>query len=352
MATKKKTKRSRKNESGSSKQVLLIAFLCVLLIAGALYIFDPALFNEVVAKPLQSTTALAPQASASPSADATPPASSPIPIKSDGADTAPAAGGALTAYIIDVSQGDSILLTSPSGKTMLIDAGESDSFEAIDDLLKSQDITKLDVVVATHPHSDHIGGMAKVIKAYEIGAFYISPKAHTTKTYERMLDALEEKNVATYPAYGGADSYIKWDDDVTVRILSPIKGEDYDDLNDFSVILCCTYGNTGIMLTGDAETHAESLALSKLPLGLFNATAIKMGHHGSSTSSSEAFIKAVSPDIALISVGEGNDYGHPHKETLDLLAKLNIPYYRTDECGTIIVGMDGTETTVTKKPAT
>lgn len=350
MAAKKKSKRGKKAQNGSTKQVLLIAFLCVLLIAGALYIFDPVLFNEVFETPLQNVAAAFP----SPSADTVLPTSSPVPLRSDGADIAPAAGGALTAYIIDVGQGDSILLTSPNGKTMLIDAGESDSFEAIDSLLKSKEISKLDVVVATHPHSDHIGGMAKVIKAYEIGAFYISPKAHTTKTYEKMLDALEEKSVPTYPAYGGADCYIKWDDDVTVRILSPIKDEKYNDLNDYSVMLCCTYANTGIMLTGDAETHAESLALSKLPLGLFNATAIKMGHHGSSTSSSEAFIKAVSPDIALISVGEGNDYGHPHKDALDLLAKLDIPYYRTDEHGTIIVGMDGTHTTVSfdKKPAT
>lgn len=350
-AKRKSNKRSGKNDISSSKQVLLIAFLCMLLIAGALYIFDPALFQEVIAQPIQS--AALPRMSASPTI--APSASiMPVPIRTSSSAPAVASGEALTAYIIDVGQGDSILLTSPSGKTMLIDAGESDSFEAVDTFLKSKNVSKLDVVVATHPHSDHIGGMANVIKAYEIGAFYISPKAHTTKTYERMLDALEEKNVSTYPAYGGADCYIEWDESVTVRILSPIKGEEYEDLNDYSVIICCTFGNTGIMLTGDAETHAESLALSRLPLGLFNATAIKLGHHGSSTSSSEAFIKAVSPEVALISVGEGNDYGHPHKETLDLLAKLNIPYYRTDESGTIAVVMDGTQTTVAfdKKPTT
>lgn len=341
MAAKKKSTRGKKNVNAGLKQVLLIAFLCLLLIAGALYIFDPVLFEETFVKPVQPIASIEPAASVSPTV--------PESIAPASPESSPStvSGGVFTAHIIDVDQGDSILLTSPSGKTMLIDTGEGDEFDAVDNFLKAHDINKLDAVVATHPHSDHIGAMAKLINTYEIGAFYLSPKAHTTKTYEKMLTALEEKNIPTYPAYGGSDSFIEWDDEVKIRILSPLKGEEYKDLNDYSVIMCCTFGNTGIMLTGDAETHAESLALSKLPLGLFKATAIKLGHHGSSSSSSEEFIKAVAPEVALISLGKDNEYGHPHKETLDLLAKLNIPYYRTDESGTLTVIMDGTNTTVT-----
>lgn len=245
--------------------------------------------------------------------------------------------GAMDVYIIDVGQGDSIFLRSPSGKTMLVDASEAGDFEAIDAFLKTQGVTKLDVVVATHPHSDHIGAMYKVIRAYEIGAFYMPDVTHTTSTFEKMLDALEEKDVSVKRAEASGETYLPWSDDVRVRILSPIKGSntEADDLNDWSVVLHISFGNSSILLTGDAEGPAETQMLEAYPAEVLRATVLKAGHHGSSTSSSDAFLDAVNPEIAVISCGEGNDYGHPHTETLERYATRGMVVYRTDLGGTL-----------------
>ncbi|HWS30191.1 MAG TPA: ComEC/Rec2 family competence protein [Clostridia bacterium] len=245
--------------------------------------------------------------------------------------------GVMDVYMLDVGQGDSIFLLSPSGKTMLVDAGEASEFDKIDAFLKSQGVTKLDVVVATHPHSDHIGAMSKVINAYEIGTFYMPDIAHTTATFEKMVDALEEQNVSVKRAEANGETYMPWSDEVTVRILSPMKDGDYDQesLNDWSVVLHVSFGNSSILLTGDAEEAAEEQMLSSYGASVFRATVLKAGHHGSRTSGSEAFLDAVNPRIALISCGLDNSYGHPHKETLERYAARGIEAYRTDQDGTI-----------------
>ena len=202
----------------------------------------------------------------------------------------------LYAAFIDVGQGDSILLVSPNGKTMLIDAGTPDSFNSIESFLNKKEIKKLDAVIATHPHSDHIGSMKRII-----------------------------------------------DDYVEVRVLSPIKGNDYEqNLNDMSLVVKVTYGETSLLLTGDAEKTAEAIML-KNDAGLLKANVLKLGHHGSSTSSSKAFLDAVSPDIVVISVGANNDYGHPHKETMERLSKMDVKVYRTDKLGTVCMMLDGKE---------
>lgn len=256
--------------------------------------------------------------------------------------TAPFCGdGELTVYLIDVGQGDSILLISPSGKTMLIDAGDGGAFDAISSQLTKLNITSLDVVVVTHPHADHIGSMAKVINSYEIGSFYMTDFVATTKTYERMLTALEDNNVSVYQAT--SDTLIAWDEDVTVQVLSPIVGIEYDDSNTSSIVMKVSYGNSSIMLTGDAEKETEGGIIALWGEDALKADVLKLGHHGSSTSSSLEFVVAVDPDIALCSLGVDNDYGHPHRETLELMAELNIPLYRTDLLGTIKIVLDGTD---------
>lgn len=252
---------------------------------------------------------------------------------------------ALEVYFLDVGQGDSIFLRSPNGKTMLIDAGESMEYEAVNKFLTDENVEKLDVVVATHPHSDHIGAMYKVIRDYTVGKFYLSDITNNTSTYERMLENLDKKNITPKLAWGG--DRIKWDSDVTVRVLSPVKDKAYDNMNDWSVVLNVTYGDTSILLTGDAETYAENIMLSQYPAEYFDCTVLKLGHHGSSTSTGKAFFEAASPDVVVISVGEGNDYGHPHRETLELLSEWGGPYYRTDERGTIKIALDGTTYSVT-----
>lgn len=247
----------------------------------------------------------------------------------------------LYAAFIDVGQGDSIFLRSPNGKTALVDAGTGESFGAIDEFLKSQGVTKLDIVVATHPHSDHIGSMRKVIQNYEIGKFYMPDAVNNTYGFEKMLDELEKYSVKTVTLYGGSDKTLDWDEDAEVRVLSPLKNVDYgNDLNEMSIVLRVRYQGTSLLLTGDAGKEAEEAMLNDGGFPL-RSNIIKVGHHGSSSSSTKDFIAAVAPDIAVISLGKDNDYGHPHKETMELLNSLNIPIYRTDQLGTVCMILDG-----------
>lgn len=248
--------------------------------------------------------------------------------------TAANAEGVYAAFI-DVGQGDSIFLRSPSGKTMLVDAGTPDSFESIQDVLNGEGVTKLDVVIMTHPHSDHMGSMKKVIENYGIGTFYMPDAVNTTSTFEKVLNALESKKVKTKVIWGSANTAIKWDDNVEVRVLSPIQGADYQNkLNNMSLVVKVTYGETSLLLTGDAESYAEELMIAS-EKELLKADVLKIGHHGSSTSSSQAFLDSVQPKAVVISVGKNNDYGHPHRETMQRLKKLGTEIYRTDKLGTI-----------------
>lgn len=250
-------------------------------------------------------------------------------------------GKTLDIYVLDVGQGDSIFLRSPSGKTMLVDASESNMYERIDDFLQRQAVKQLDVVVATHPHADHIGAMEQVVTHYKIGAYYMPDAENQTRMFENLLDALAEQNINVKQAAGGKTSTIGWDEDVMVRILSPLPDVEYDDLNDTSVILHVQYGDTSILLTGDAESFAEKAALKALPEDYFRSTVLKVGHHASSSSSSAAFLNAVDPSIAVVSLGKDNDYGHPHKEVVDALKSRDIPLYRTDTQGIIHITLDG-----------
>ncbi len=254
--------------------------------------------------------------------------------------------GTLEAYILDVGQGDSIFLRSPSGKTMLVDASTSSAFDHIDAFLQEQSVEKLDVVIATHPHADHIGGMTKVIEQYEIGTFYMTDAQTNTAGFEKMLTALQKKNITVKQAVAGKNSFVTWDDAVEVAILSPFSEFTYDDLNNSSIICRIKFGDTAIMLTGDAEAYAEKIALGELSRDYFKADVLKLGHHGSSSSTCAAFLEAVDPDIAIASLGADNDYGHPHEETLAALKEAGIPLYRTDESGDIHVLLDGSKVSV------
>lgn len=244
--------------------------------------------------------------------------------------------GRLTVSYIDVGQADSILITTPDNKNLLIDAGEGeDRGGAVLSYLKARNITSIDTAVATHPHSDHINAMDNVLNEIPISRFYMPNAVHTTNDFENMLDALEPVSEVIQAKAGmsfNVGSSVKCD------ILAPVS-DNYKDLNDYSVVIRLTYGDTAFVFTGDAETLSEKEMLAEG--AELNADVLKCGHHGSSSSTSDKFLAAVKPKYAVISCGKNNDYGHPHRETLQKLNSAGINVLRTDEMGTITLVSDG-----------
>ncbi|NLA76226.1 MAG: MBL fold metallo-hydrolase [Clostridiales bacterium] len=244
-----------------------------------------------------------------------------------------------TAHYIDVGQGDCELIKC-GGFAMLIDSGESGNAETILSYLEKQGVTALDYIVITHPHSDHMGSMSEIIKRLPPKCI-IMPQLSgenipTTKVYENLLLSIRDSGAQVIAAKAG-ESYTLGDSEFTV--LSPSR--QYDDLNNMSVVLHFVYGSSSFLFTGDAETEAEKDILKSG----FDMTSdvLKVGHHGSDTSSSEKFIKSVKPLYAVISCGAGNSYNHPHAKIVNRISSLGIEILRTDVSGTIVIGSDGKE---------
>ena len=229
-------------------------------------------------------------------------------------------------HCIDVGQGDCELILD-HGKVMLIDAGEVDAAQTVIDYLNSQKIETIDYVVATHPHSDHIGGLSKVIEQFQVKNV-IMPKLSkentpTTSTYERLLKAVKKSGAKAIAAQPGAEYTLG---EGRFQILAPMKQD--EELNNMSVVLRLTYRQRGFLFMGDAETPVEKQILAKKIT--LSCDVLKLGHHGSSTSNSEAFVAAAAPQYAVAECAKGNKYGHPHRETVALCKKLGIELLRTD----------------------
>ena len=256
----------------------------------------------------------------------------------------------LVVEYLDVGQADSMLLSS-NGEYMLIDAGNNEDGDDVVEYLKNAGVSTLKYVVGTHPHEDHIGGMDDVINAFDVQNVLLADATSNTQTYSDVLTALENKSLtAVVPKVG--TTFPLGDAKVTVLAAQPA-----DDLNNASIVLRATYQNTSFLFMGDAEAEVEEAILQS---GAdIQSNVLKVGHHGSDTSTTSSFLSAVSPDAAVICCGTGNTYGHPSQTTLNKLA--GIPIWRTDLNGTIYAMTDGetcritanksASTTSTKQPS-
>ncbi|WFD11561.1 ComEC/Rec2 family competence protein [Tepidibacter hydrothermalis] len=252
----------------------------------------------------------------------------------------------LSVHFIDVAQGDSTLLISPDNKTMLIDAGDNSHGKKVVNYLNKLNIKKIDILIGTHPDADHIGGLDYVINHFDIGLFCMPNKAHNTNTFKDVLSAAKNKNLKIHKTKSGMNfSLGKF---IKCNVLSPTKN--YDNNNLCSLVIKSTYKNKSFLFTGDAEFQNEQ-DMIKSNYNL-ESDILKVGHHGSSSSTSENFLLKVKPDIAVISCKCNNKYHHPSEKTLALLRKYNIPLYRTDKQGDIVLFCDGYKIFSYKKPLT
>ncbi|MCM1132785.1 MAG: MBL fold metallo-hydrolase [Ruminococcus flavefaciens] len=252
----------------------------------------------------------------------------------------------LKVHYIDVGQGDSIFIQSGED-TMLIDCGEIGKDDEVKAYLDNLGITQIDYVIGTHPHSDHMGCMDKIVEYYDIGEIILphldDSDVPTTKYFERFLTAVENKGMTITEAE--ADRVIRINT-AECRFIAPCS-DDYSNANNYSVGIIMTYGENSFIFTGDAEKLAEKEMIESGKLQ--DIDVYKVGHHGSDTSSSEEFLEVIKPDIAVISCGEGNSYGHPCDITLEKLSKYTDKVYRTDISGSVVITSDGKELTVTEE---
>lgn len=245
---------------------------------------------------------------------------------------------AFQVHYIDVGQGDCSLIIC-DGETLLIDAGENGHETQVINYLRSQGINKLDYIIATHQHSDHIGGMPEVIEEFDADNIIMprltKAQTPTNSTYKAFLKAVQASSAKVIASKVGASYNLG---SATFDIFGPVTN-DAEDINSMSVVTKITYGENTFMFTGDAEFDEEKEVIET---GAdLDCDVLKVGHHGSYTSSSKEFLNAVTPEICIISCGKDNDYGHPHDKALKRIKKHTNEIYRTDICGSIVLESDG-----------
>lgn len=253
------------------------------------------------------------------------------------------AGTGLEVHFIDVGQGDSALALC-DGHAMLIDAGENDKGTTVQYYLQQQGVEKLDYVIATHPDSDHIGGIDVILYKFPVDTLLMPDEGKDTRTYEDVVQVVEDKAIHRVDPDQG-DVYPLGSASFTVVSAN----ETYDDVNDASIGIRLSFGETDFLFCGDADRDAEDDMLASGEE--LEAEVYKVSHHGSSTSSQAEFLDAMDPEYAVISCGEDNDYGHPHKEVMARLEERHVKVFRTDEQGSIVAVTDGEHITWSSGPA-
>jgi competence protein ComEC len=255
----------------------------------------------------------------------------------------------LMVIFLDVGQGDSIIIRSPAGRSLLIDGGggagnaadmgETGRWVVIPALYRAG-IRRIDGMIATHPHDDHIGGLPEVIEEMPVGMILDSGQYHPTPSYERFLEEAKKHQVRIIEARAG--QVFNLGAGVRAEVLHPdaalLEGTE-EDLNNNSVVLRLTFGDFSFLFTGDLQEEGEDFLLAGAPE--IESTVLKAAHHGSLDSTSARFLSEVSPQWVVISAGRGNPFGHPHGQTLERLHKMNVRLFRTDEAGTIEMISDG-----------
>lgn len=246
-------------------------------------------------------------------------------------------GDTLRVNYIDVGQGDSIFIQLPNKETMLIDAGEAYEVDNVINYLNNLGIKKIDYVVGTHPHTDHIGGLEEVINTFDVGAIYMPKVSSNSKTFEDLLTTISNKGLKVKTAKSGV--VVLSEDNLKLEFIAP-NSDNYSNLNNYSAVLKLTYLDNTFLFMGDAETLSEDEITSDV-----DADVIKVGHHGSDSSSSVEFVKKVSPEYAIIMVGEGNSYNHPYQSIIDRYESVGAKVLRTDLDGNIVCDSDGVDVT-------
>ena len=238
-------------------------------------------------------------------------------------------------HVIDVGQADSILITTPSNKNMLIDGGDEDSAKIIKSYLKNKKVKNLDVVIATHPDSDHIGSLDYIIDNFDVEKIYMPNQTTDSECYINLIDSCNKKNLKVN--YLSKDDSFNLDDSTNIYVLSPSYITDNNNSN--SIVLNISYKNNNFLFTGDCEESNEMDMINSY--NLEDIDFLKVAHHGSYTASSLAFLEETTPDSAVISCGYKNSYGHPHKSTLDNLESVDAKIFRTDQNGSMQFYSDG-----------
>jgi len=314
----------------SSRFILRV--LLGLVIAGSVVLISACNFNHFPAVIGQTSTVAVP-------AQTDPATSAPITATStdDHAKVSPC-----WAYFIDVGEGDSELLVTPAGKTILIDGGEQQSGALA--FLKAHQVSHIDLMIASHPHADHIGGLIDVLEAMKVDTVAVNGRSNNTQTFKHFLDLITSTG-AGYEELSTGDAFSI--DGVSFSVVAPDKEYAPDDLDNTSLVILAQCYQTRILYTGDMEKDEESrLLASKADI---KADILKVGHHGSNTSTSDNFLMAVSPAVAIYSAGAGNVYHHPHPSVINRLKSDKVTVYGTDINGSISVEISPTGYTIQKE---